>query len=605
MNHAKHFSKDLGAPEWDLSDFGFGNQREIDEYLAALKLRVDEFCGFYQKAPDFFLADADQLADAMIAYENIQQMADKIASFTDLQLQSDLENAEYSAQQQNTHENLTQILRRMVFFPLLLNQLPDDLHTLYICAPRLVKYRYWLEVLRQFKPYQLEETQEKLLTDKNITARAGWIKLYDEVEAGLRFNLEDDLGAGIAEGKNIAEILNMMQGHDPMKRKQAAYALGKGLMAQQKLFVRITNILAKDKAINDEWRGFSHAVQSRNLSNQVEDNVVDNLVASIQRNYTQSSHVYYQMKAEAMGYQKLPFWERLAPPAQADVQLIDFSQAKTIILQAFGDFSLEMAQIAQEFFTNGWIDAKLRPGKCSGAFSHPVTPNLHPYILMNYQGKPSDILTLAHELGHGIHQILARQQGHLLAETPLILAETASIFGENLVFESLMQQSSADQQEILLTRKIEDSLNSCIRQISFFTFERRVHDERANGELLPERLNQIWLQVARESLGDGVELDDDIYGIYWAYIPHFIHSPFYVYAYAFGECLVNRLYGLYQQGGDDFQQKYLTLLSAGGSDNYKNLLQNFGLDPLQDDFWDQALQPLISDIARLKRLRGK
>jgi oligoendopeptidase F len=391
-----------------------------------------------------------------------------------------------------------------------------------------------------------------------------------------------------------------LQDRAPDKRKAAAQALAKTFKANERTFALITNTLAKDKEISDRWRGFQDIADSRHLANRVEREVVDALVASVRAAYPRLSHRYYKMKARWFKKKSLPYWDRNAPLPFAAKSQIGWSDAKSTILKAYGDFSPQMASIAERFFTDRWIDAPVRPGKAPGAFSHPTTPSAHPYVLMNYQGKPRDVMTLAHELGHGVHQVLAAKNGALMAPTPLTLAETASVFGEMLTFKRLLAQTkNAKERQALLAGKVEDMINTVVRQIAFYSFERAIHTERRNGELTAERIGEIWLSVQGESLGPAIEIKPG-YETYWMYIPHFIHSPFYVYAYAFGDCLVNSLYAVYENASEGFAERYLAMLSAGGTKHYSELLQPFGLDAKDPTFWDGGLSVIESLIAELE-----
>ncbi|MBT4463672.1 MAG: M3 family oligoendopeptidase, partial [Rhodospirillaceae bacterium] len=398
----------------------------------------------------------------------------------------------------------------------------------------------------------------------------------------------------------MSDILNRLSEPDADTRKVAAKALGKGLAENSRLFSLVTNTLAKDKATEDAWRSYRRPISSRNLSNQVEDNVVDALVSSVKESYPDLSHRYYKLKAKWFGVDALDYWDRNAPLPDDDAKLYDWDMAQKTVLDAYGQFDPEMADIATHFFDKRWIDAALRPGKDSGAFSHSTVPSAHPYILMNFHGKARDVMTLAHELGHGVHQVLAAGQGTLRADTPLTTAETASVFGEMLTFRSLLDaEDDPGLRRILLAGKVEDMLNTVVRQIAFHEFETLVHGERAAGELSVERLGDIWMQVQSDSLGDGIRLDDD-YRSYWSYIPHFIHSPFYVYAYAFGDCLVNSLYDVFASGHPGFQAKYLEMLSGGGTRMHKELLAPFGLDASDPDFWKRGLKMVSGFIDELE-----
>ena len=438
-------------------------------------------------------------------------------------------------------------------------------------------------------------TIEKLLYEKYVAGRASWVRLFDETMAGLRFPYRGrDLSA--------TEILNLLSDHDGTVRKEAAKSTGKVLGDNIRLFSLITNTLAKDKEIEDRWRNFARPVSSRNLSNYVEDEVVDALVAAVKESYPRLSHRYYELKARWFGVKQLDYWDRNAPPPDKDDRIVPWNEARDTVLNAYGAFSEDLAGIGRKFFDNAWIDAPVRPGKASGAFAPPTVPSAHPYLLLNYQGKTRDVMTLAHELGHGVHQVLAGPQGQLMADTPLTLAETASVFGEMLTFQAMLDATDdAKSRRAMLASKVEDMINTAVRQVAFYEFERKVHGARREGELSAEKLSEIWFDVQGESLGPAIRFEEE-YGHFWAYIPHFIHSPFYVYAYAFGDCLVNSLYSLYEDSGPDFVDKYFDMLKAGGTLRHKELLAPFGLDATDPHFWLRGLGLVESFIDELEEL---
>ena len=430
-----------------------------------------------------------------------------------------------------------------------------------------------------------------------MVGRAAWNRLFDETIAGLRFTIG---------GREVTctEALNRLSDRDAGKRREAATEIGRVLNANVRTFALITNTLAKDKEIEDKWRNYPRPTSSRNKSNHVEDEVVDALVTAVKNAYPDLSHRYYKLKAKWFGGDTLDYWDRNAPLPDDDDRLIPWDQARGIVLDAYGRFSPDLAAVGARFFDNAWIDAPVRPGKAPGAFAHPTVPSVHPYLLVNYQGKTRDVMTLAHELGHGVHQVLAGGQGHLMADTPLTLAETASVFGEMLTFRSLLDsETDPKRRKIMLASKVEDMLNTVVRQIAFFDFEQRLHNERREGELTAERIGEIWLAVQTESLGPALRFDEG-YRNYWTYIPHFIHSPFYVYAYAFGDCLVNSLYAVYQDAAGGFAERYLKMLSAGGTLRHRELLAPFGLDASDPAFWDKGLGVIRGFIDDLERQEG-
>jgi len=456
-------------------------------------------------------------------------------------------------------------------------------------------YRPWLEDLRIEKPYQLEDKLEQLFHEKAVSGRGAWNRLFNETMTSLRFEVD-------GEKLSLEPTLNLLLDTDEAKRRKAAEALSRVFNQNVRLFTLVTNTLAKDKEISDRWRGFADVADSRHLANRVEREVVDALVSAVRDAYPRLSHRYYALKARWLGMDRLAYWDRNAPLPEEPKQSIGWDDAKSTVLKAYGDFSPRMADIAGDFFAKRWIDAPVREGKSPGAFSHPTVPSAHPYILLNYQGKPRDVMTLAHELGHGVHQVLANRQGPLMAPTPLTLAETASVFGEMLTFRALLEQApSQRERKALLASKVEDMINTVVRQIAFYSFERKVHTERREGELTAERLGEIWLEVQRESLGPAIDLKTG-YENFWVYIPHFIHSPFYVYAYAFGDCLVNSLYAVYEKADKGFADRYLDMLAAGGTKHHKELLKPFGLDASDPQFWSMGLKVIESLIDELEAM---
>ena len=506
------------------------------------------------------------LAAAVKRYEAIDDLAGRLASYAGLIHAGNTVDPAISKFYGDISERLTAASVHLLFFALELNRVDDAVIERAMQTPELGHYRPWLEDLRKDKPYQLEDRVEQLFHEKSQTGHGAFNRLFDQTISSLRFKVG---------GKELAiePTLNLMQDRDDAKRRAAAEALAKTFKANERTFALITNTLAKDKEISDRWRGFKDVADARHLNNRVEREVVDALVGSVRAAYPRLSHRYYALKASWFKKKKLAHWDRNAPLPFAATGNIAWPDARKMVLTAYNAFSPEMAEIAERFFTDRWIDAPVRPGKAPGAFSHPTTPSAHPYVLLNYQGKPRDVMTFAHELGHGVHQVLAAKNGALMAPTPLTLAETASVFGEMLTFKRLLRETKdGEQRKALLAGKVEDMINTVVRQIAFYSFERAIHTERRNGELTAERIGEIWLSVQGESLGPAIDIKPG-YENYWMYIPHFIHSPFYVYAYAFGDCLVNSLYAVYEKAADGFAERYLAMLSAGGTKHHSELLQ--------------------------------
>jgi oligoendopeptidase F len=586
-------------PEWNLADLYTSiTAPEITRDLD----KIDADCAAFEAAYKGKLAEETAkpnggvwLADVIRSYEAIDDLAGRITSYAGLIHAGNTVDPAISKFYGDVSERITAASVHLLFFALELNRIDDAVMEQAMATPELGHFRPWIEDSRKDKPYQLEDRVEQLFHEKSQTGYGAFNRLFDQTIAGLRFKIG---------GKELAiePTLTLLQDRAPEKRKAAAQALAKTFKANERTFALITNTLAKDKEIADRWRGFQDVADSRHLNNRVEREVVDALVASVRAAYPRLSHRYYQLKARWFGKKKLAHWDRNAPLPFAATGSIPWADAQDMVLTAYGAFSPDMAGIAKRFFTDRWIDAPVRPGKAPGAFSHPTTPSAHPYVLLNYQGKPRDVMTLAHELGHGVHQVLAAKNGALMAPTPLTLAETASVFGEMLTFKRLLAQTrSAKQRQALLAGKVEDMINTVVRQIAFYSFERAVHTERRNGELTAERLGELWLSVQTESLGPAIEIKPG-YENFWMYIPHFIHSPFYVYAYAFGDCLVNSLYAVYENAQEGFADRYLAMLAAGGTKHYSELLQPFGLEARDPAFWDGGLSVISGMIDELEAM---
>ncbi len=586
-------------PEWNLADLYAGlDAPEVKRDLD----RADSEAAAFEKDYKGKLAEiavrpdgGDVLAQAVQRYEALGDLIGRLGSYAGLVRAGDTVDPVLGKFAADVGERTTAAFTHLLFFELELNRLDDKVVDAAMANPQLSHYRPWLEDIRKDKPYQLEDRIEELFHEKSVTGYSAWNRLFDETMASLRFKVD---------GKELAiePTLNLMQDPLARKRKAASQALAKTFKANLRSFGLITNTLAKDKEISDRWRGFADVADARHLSNRIEPEVVAALVASVRDAYPRLSHRYYALKAHWFGKKKLPHWDRNAPLPKVAMRSIDWREAKDMVLTAYGAFSPQMADIAGEFFTKSWIDASVRPGKSPGAFSHPTVPSAHPYVLLNYQGKPRDVMTLAHELGHGVHQMLAAPNGALMAPTPLTLAETASVFGEMLTFKKLLATTTdKKQRKALLASKVEDMINTVVRQIAFYTFERKVHTERRNGELTSERICELWMEVQRESLGPAIELKPG-YETFWAYIPHFVHSPFYVYAYAFGDCLVNSLYAVYENSSTGFAERYLAMLAAGGTKHYSELLAPFGLDAQDKNFWNGGLRVIEGMIVELEKL---
>ena len=581
-------------PEWNLADLYASPE---DPKFAGDMKRGEELARAFAEKYRGRLASlsGEDLAAALKDYEALSDLLGRIGSYAQLYYVGDTTDSQRGKFYGDVSAKLTEISTLLLFFELELNRIDDAALEQAMKVPALAHYRPWIENLRMEKPYQLDDKLEELFLEKSQTSSSAFNRLFDETMAGLRFEVDGEM-------LSLEPTLNLMQSPDEAKRRKGSEALAKTFGANIKLFTLITNTLAKDKDISDRWRGFKDISDARHLSNRVEPEVVAALVESVRRNYAQISHRYYRMKAKWLGKDKLMHWDRNAPLPAEDTREVPWADAQEMVLSAYGQFAPEMASIAKDFFDKRWIDAPSRPGKAPGAFAHPTVPSAHPYVLLNYLGKTRDVMTLAHELGHGVHQVLAAKQGALMASTPLTLAETASVFGEMLTFQAMLAKTTDPaKRKILLASKVEDMINTVVRQIAFYTFERKVHEARKAGELTPEQINAIWMEVQHESLGDAIAFGPG-YETFWTYIPHFIHSPFYVYAYAFGDCLVNSLYARYRESEQGFQDKYFEMLKAGGTKHHSELLQPFGLDATDPKFWDKGLSVISGMIDELERM---
>lgn len=581
-------------PNWDLSDFYNGLedpklQHEID-HLHAL---VDAFAAH---APTIQNRH-DHLFDDLKDYEHILRTFSKISSFTYLYYATRMTCEKAQGYLQKIHEMDADISTKIMFFTL--HIIGMDEHILEKSLkqdPRLETYREWFSRTRVYKDHILELAQEQILAQKDITASAAWVRLYDQTLAEMSF--KDSKG----ETLNLSQIMERMSDKDSTLRKEAAELLSNELSSKKSLLTLIFNTVVKDKEVTDSLRQYQKPWTARHMANGIEEEVVDTLVETVRQNYA-LCHRYYAWKAKVFGVEKLQYWDRNAPLPNAPDDHCSWDEAKKIVMDAYAAFSPKIADIGKLFFDNNWIDVPPYPGKTSGAFAHPTTPDVHPYLMLNFVGKRRDVMTLAHELGHGIHQYLANSQPYLLVGTPLTVAETASVFGEMLTFQSMLKNANTTlEKQILLSGKIDDMMNTVFRQIAFHLFEVSLHTERKKGELTASALANIWQRTQEEALGSSVIVDPITHN-FWGYISHFMHAPFYVYAYAFGDCLVNSLYSLYQSNSiENFEDKYINLLRSGGSQSYDQLLQPFGLNPKNPTFWQGGLNILKGFVEDLESL---
>lgn len=587
--------KNLGnLPEWNLDDLYRGEDApELKRDLDWLEEACASFASDYEgKLAEL---DADGLLECVLRNEKINNIAGRIMSFAGLryyQLTTDGGRTKFMSDMQ---EKITNFTTPLVFFSLELNRLADDhLEKLMSRNPDLARYKPVFDRIRAMKPYQLSDEMERFLHDLGVVGDA-WERLFDETIAGLQFEVE-------GEDLNIEGVLNLLTDPGRAKREAAARELARVFSENIRTFARVHNTQAKEKEVIDRWRGMPTPQTGRHLSNQVEPEVVEALRNAVVEAYPKLSHRYYELKRKWLGLDRMQVWDRNAPLPMEDPRIVDWNRAKEMVMDAYEAFDPRMGELAAPFFSDGWIDAGVKPGKAPGAFAHPTVTDVHPYVMLNYLGKPRDVMTLAHELGHGVHQVLAADQGEMLSSTPLTLAETASVFGEMLTFRKMLENAKSDaERKVLLAGKVEDMINTVVRQIAFYDFECKLHEARRGGELTPDDINALWMSVQAESLGPAFDFMEG-YETFWAYIPHFVHSPFYVYAYAFGDGLVNALYAVYEEGKEGFEEKYFDMLKAGGSKHHKELLAPFGLDASDPAFWDKGLSMISGMIDELEAM---
>lgn len=589
---------DFGAlPDWDLRDlYTADDAPEVARDMAWLTKAGTDFASQYQGKLASLSADA--LLTCVQEYEAIDIIAGRLGSYAGLRYYQNTMDSARAKFMADAQDHITKATTPLVFFSLEFNRL-DDAHLSNLLAQNadLARYKPVFDRMRAMRPHQLSDELETFLHDASVVGASAWNKLFDETMAGLMFDVE-----GEAEELNLEATLNLLTDPARQKREAAARALAVVFDKHIKLFARVHNTLAKEKEIDDRWRKMPSPQHARHLSNHVEPEVVEALRNAVVAAYPKLSHRYYRLKAKWLGLERLQVWDRNAPLPTEIPHLVTWEQATETVLSAYGAFDPRMADLAKPFFTKGWIDAGVKAGKAPGAFAHPTVTTVHPYVMLNYLGKPRDVMTLAHELGHGVHQVLAAGQGELLSSTPLTLAETASVFGEMLTFRRLLDAAKTRaERKTLLAGKVEDMINTVVRQIAFYDFECKLHAARREGELTPDDINALWMSVQAQSLGDAFDFMDG-YETFWAYIPHFVHSPFYVYAYAFGDGLVNALYAAFEDGLPDFQKKYFAMLRAGGSMHHKDLLAPFGLDASDPKFWDKGLSMIAGMIDELEAM---
>ena len=582
----------LGSEDviWDLTHFYRDiHDENINKDLELIEIKTAEFSSNYKgRLTELNTSD---LFNAMVQLEEISKNVGRIGSFAQLNFVTQSDNAEAGAFLQSFQEKASQFQKELVFFDLEWAALEDDIAQKYLNDPIIQKYRHYLEQLRKFKPHQLSEIEEKLLAEISPTGVSSWNKLFDKLLSQTKFG-----------GRTEEEVLSDLYNPDRQVRSIASDDFTAGLSSQLHILTHIFNNILADKMIKDRLRKFPDWISSMNLANEIDEKTVQALVKAVTDRYDIPQR-YYRLKKELLGVDELFDYDRYAPLPIYSEKTIFWEEGKELVLSAYNDFSPDMKEIANKFFTERWIHAPVMPGKRGGAFSDPCTPDVHPYILVNYTGNNRDVQTLAHELGHGVHQYLARQQGYLNSQTPLTMAETASVFGEMLVFRSLLDKTeSRDEKLALLCNKLEGMFATVFRQVSMNRFEDAIHNERRSiGELSPERFSELWIKTQHEMFNTSVTLTEN-YSLWWSYIPHFLEAPGYVYAYAFGELLVLSLYKKYMELGEDFVPKYMNLLASGGKDSPGDLLEDFAIRLDDPDFWREGLDIMDEMLSQAEGL---
>ncbi len=587
-------------PAWDLSDLYSGmDDPQVNADLEKFKQLNQALSDTYKGK--FVAISAADFLQALREVEAVSVLGSKLGVFAYLNMVTRMKDAAAVAFYQNIDEKMTEYAKPAVFFNLEINQLPETKIQELLADPGIAYYKPFLETVRRFKKHELSEPEEQIFLDKSVTSGGAWRRLYDELTAKLVFTVD-------GKNYNEAEISKLLQDQDPQLREKAGKEFNRVFKENAHILVYIYNMIIKDKAIGDDHRGYAHPVDRRNLVNQVDEKALEALTTAVREQYANISHRFYRLKAKWLGVEKLQNWDRNAPLPFCTDKHYSWEESVKIVLEAYERFSPELKKLAEPFFNpeHSWIDVPPRDGKRGGAFAMPLPEQYHPYLMLNFVGKQNDVLTLAHELGHGCHMRLSVTQGELNDETPLTLAEVASVFAEMITFQSLLSQLDDDKDKLcLIASKVNDMINTSLRQIAYHFFESRAHEERKNGEISIERFEQIWKEEITASLGDAVNIDENSISA-WPVVSHFYHAPFYVYAYSFADCLVNSLYQVFQEGSvDDFQGKYLTLLSETGVKRYDELLKPFGLDANDPKFWNKGLSLISSYIDELERLDKK
>ncbi|UCF97791.1 MAG: M3 family oligoendopeptidase [Spirochaetaceae bacterium] len=571
-----------GAEEvlWDLSDlYSGGDDPQIEKDLSESQQRAQSFASSYRGRIGEM--DAAALARLLGEYEEILELSGKAGTFTYLNWSTNTEDPARGALLQRLQEHSSQLQQQLLFFELEWAHVEDKRAQELMADEALAHYSFWLTLARRYRPHLRSEAEEKILAEKSVTGRSAWIRFFDEVHGGARYTLDN-------QQLPQQSVLTKLYDPDRVQRKRAAEAFTTGLQNMRRVNTYVFNNLLADKASDDRLRSYPSWISSRNLANQIDDATVEALVKAVTDRYGIVAR-YYTLKKKLLGLDELLDYDRYAPLPSAN-RRYPWQEAMQTVLDSYAGFHQEMGRIAESFFSNNWIDAAVQPGKRGGAYSHGAVPSVHPYIFMNFEGTPRDVMTLAHEMGHGVHQYLSRDQGILLSDTPLTTAETASVFGEMLVFQKLIAEEKDPRIRLsMLVQKIEDTFATVFRQTAMNRFEEAIHTaRRSDGELTAERFSELWMKTQNKMFEESVTLTDN-YGIWWSYIPHFIHSPGYVYAYAFGELLVLALYSRYQDSPEGFPAAYRDLLAAGGSNWPEELVRPLGVDLKDPKFWDKGL----------------
>lgn len=590
--------KKNNLPGWDLSDLYAGiNDPKVAKDLKQIEKKSKDFAKKYKGK----LAGlkAEEFAESLRDYEQISILSGILGEYAYLNMCTQMKNKEAMAFYQNISEKLTDYAKPTVFYSLEINKLDDSKMKQLLKDQGVAAYKHWLKRIRRYKKYELSEPVEEVFLEKSVTSSSAWVRLYEEHSSRLKY---------FVDGKeyNDAELSKLLQDKDPSVREKAGKEMNRVSKENGPLFAFIYNMVMKDKAIEDEKRGFKQPVDERNLAENVNGKIVDALAETVRENYKNIGHRFYKLKSKWLGVKKMQYWDRNAPlPFSADIHY-SWDEAVKIVLDAYKEFSPKLYETALPFFENNWIDVPPRDGKRSGAFAAGVSTTKHPYLFLNFVGKQNDVLTLAHELGHGCHMRLRQKNGELNETSRMTSEEVASVFGEMITFHSMLAKITDDKTRLcLIASKVNDMINTALRQIAFHFFETRAHDERKNGELSEDRLSQIWVEEMQAVLGPSVIVDKDSANI-WAQVGHFFFLPFYVYAYSFADCLVNSLYETHQEGKvKNFPDLYLEMLSKTAITEYDELLSPFKLNPKKADFWNKGLKVISGFIDELERLDKK